>query len=46
MLRAHTNTPILAGAADAAAWRFDRLMPAGFRRSAGLGEALVEPQMR
>ena len=46
MLRIHTNTPTLASAADAVAWQFVRLVPAGFRRTAGLDEALVEPQMR
>ena len=46
MLRTHTNTPTLASAADAAAWQFDRLVPAGFRRTAGLDAALVELQMR
>ena len=46
MLMTHATTPILANAADAAARRFVRLVPAGFRRTAGLGEALVEPQMR
>ena len=46
MLRIHDKTLILANAADAAAWRFVRLTPVGFRRTAGLDEALVEPQMR
>jgi hypothetical protein len=46
MLRTHDTNPILADAADAAAWRSVRLMPAGFRRTAGLDEALVELQMR
>ncbi len=46
MLRTHTHTPTLASAADAAAWQFVRLMPAGFRRTAGLDTALVELQMR
>jgi hypothetical protein len=46
MLRIHTNTPTLASAADAVAWQFVRLVPAGFRRTAGLETALVELQMR
>ena len=46
MLRTHTNTPTLASAADAAVSRFVRLMPVGFRRTAGLDAALVELQMR
>jgi hypothetical protein len=46
MLRTHANTPTPASAADAAAWRLVRLMPAGFRRTAGLDTALVELQMR
>jgi hypothetical protein len=46
MLRTHDTTPSLANVAGAAAWRFVRLMPVGFRHTAGLDEALVEPQMR
>ena len=46
MLRIDTNTPTLASAADAAAGQFVRLMPAGYRRTAGLDTALVELQMR
>ncbi len=46
MLRTHDTNPTLANAANAAARRFVRLMPVGFRRTAGLDEALVEPQMR
>ena len=46
MLRIHTNTPTLASAADAVAWQFVRLLPVGFRRTAGLDTALVELQMR
>ena len=46
MPRINTNTPTLASAADAAAWQFVRLLPAGFRRTVGLDTALVELQMR
>ena len=46
MLRTHDTTPIPANVADAAVWQFARLTPVGFRRTAGLDEALVEPQMR
>jgi hypothetical protein len=46
MLRTHTNTPNLASAADAAVSQVVRLVPVGFRRTAGLDAALVELQMR